>query len=447
MILIFTELLIYFLYLIFLLISNNLYLVLVLFPLVFALTKNNKYFLSASILALLFADVNFLFHIKNEYSYTNMYNAFNQIQPGYFSKFQVLISLILFVIFNFLSLKIIKSNFLTFLFTTIAICLFNISSIKTTSGYIEKILFLTSIIVLIKIWITALLRQQTNVQKNNFLANLLIPSPFSRENFNIFEYLKPRQTKSIFIILLCSILSYLIFYQMSYSILGDVNSYYFFNSSLNLNCNMKVMTDNLGVYSTPEIWTCFAYNEFISGFVKHFFMDNLIFIIIPLMVGFQFKLPFENPFTKKTIGGVFFSFNYYYSLIIYNIFILNIYPKMIKTFGRSEIVKRVSIILSIFIGGYTFHISRDFHYLIFDDKYLYFDKISSSNMLIYFALLSVLSTIKIPHLNNKFINYFIISFCIFIFILLRTLSNSFFMDISIDQRISFVARLFNVSIH
>lgn len=402
-------------YLLYLYLSNNLFITLAALPLIFLLFNISANWKKRMLILCFLFDSKFSSLIITPFKIFSFNDYFFINHPNASSLLNLLSPLLIFtalVILFSLSWALSKlRNFKTYttivffpLLIYLLIRLFSFS-LNDNALLAFSLGFIVSVIAK-KIWIVYLLAlelgQNKKIEPLNILAGFALPGANFREHFSLQGYQSKETDDSfwagikysfIFVVII------VIFSELTYTYYPFLKSGSF---RITLPCRIddfSVPINNLSLFRRSYLWGCFLQNEFGYGIIKHVLIDSMIFFIAPLMMGYRLSLPYRNFFKAKDWNNLMSRMFYFYSLIIYRIFIIEIHKLLLDLFKkRNTFFNPIATFLGVAIGGLIYHFVKDFIYILYFEKVAASGIYFSSKMQSYFlmtATLCALSTIDV----------------------------------------------------
>ncbi len=258
------------------------------------------------------------------------------------------------------------------LFFLSSLIFFSVASVNYLSEKTDllSILILSCLIFIFKkfwiIYLCGLIKNRSLFPSYKDAYGIIFPGPITRENFDITEYTVDRykgfdkglRLAAIFLFL------HLLFNQLIFSF-SDADSGYVLLKSLKLNsvqCAGATSGINsiLANLSLSSRLFCIFVDQGMFGIVRHVFLDGVFFIVLGLMLGVQFTFPYSNFFKSKNFQSFLYSIFYYYSIIIFRLFVLEFYKLTLDLFKvRKKFFLSLATFLGVVAGGFVFHIWAD----------------------------------------------------------------------------------------
>jgi hypothetical protein len=401
------KLLGYLVYLLYLGIAGRFNFTFVLVPLIFLLIPLRTEVRIGIILLFFLFDFDFAYTNESAYQKFNWVNLFIQqhktapyflLIPLFSLSYLVWIGLFSYCLAY---LRKIRSYLSLFVLCFVLIgCVFVTSKASSISTLPMFYFFGLTSLICNKIWLIYLLSVEFPyaAQRQNaiqFLGGLVAPGPAFKET-NRFEHFQDLSSEGFWRGVRMSavvVVGYLFLNQLIYQITGNYSSLVVPNqSTLGLVCptGSRIQSTYIELFQANELWLCFFNMEILVGFVRVLFLDTMILVIPGMMMGLRYHLPFGNFFRVRSWSEFLFKLTYYYSLVIYRIFIVE-FRKMMADLAKhsSSFFQYAGPFAGVFVGGIVHHIFKDQYLAYWMGAERFLLASISLAAIIYFTFLSV----------------------------------------------------------
>jgi hypothetical protein len=295
-----------------------------------------------------------------------------------------------------------------------------------------------------KIWIIFLLATSYHLfEKKSYLdicSSLSIFSANFRESFSLTSYKDESNSSYWNAIKISALFTVVIFLfsNLTYTYMNFPISETF---RFTLTCKpptLSINPNNLIHFSKSLVLWCFFQNEVVYGIIRHLLIDSILLFVVPNVLGYRLSFPFGNFLKAKNWNSFMSRMFFFYSMIIYRIFILEFYALLKDIFKiNKKSIFKISSILGIFFGAFFYHFFKDFSFFTPSNMKLIVDYPFSPLILLYFTVLAFSSYIgqAFENQKNQRINEFLI-LILFIFLLIgRSLYDSYRFSVPLDWKI------------
>ena len=397
----------YSVYLFYLYIFRKFHLTYIIVPAVFLIWPLSPKFKTLLLLFFLCLDYSSTFAFLNPYLVTvNGLENYLKSAPSYFQFFVpaiILFSVAIVFLLGQLHFKIRQIKTYLSIPYIIIMILFMIwafdYSINSLSLFNLFILTMTLFIAK-KFWLIYLLGLE-RIPLNQFswsqIKAIAFPGPVTREQFSIENYEVDKEAAFRLAVKLSLIfgMAHLIFNQVVYQ-LGVVsetpflihNNYVVFNK-----CRLVISPHNIDAVLSLSVMQrigCIFIDQGLHGIIRHLFLDTFFFIIVASMMGVRFTFPYGNFFKSKNFLSFMYNVFYYYSIIIFRVFVIEFYHFILDIFNkRSRLFLIPATFLGVVIGGICFHLWADFILIQIQNKEPIWNIISLPHYSFYFGSLGL----------------------------------------------------------
>ncbi len=298
------------------------------------------------------------------------------------------------------------------------------------------------------IYLCGLVKKRSIFPSYNDAYSIIFPGPITRESFDITDYEVEKyksldrglRLAAVFLFL------HLLFNQMIYSF-SDADSGYVLLRFLKFNSVQCAGTAGgissmLAHLSISSRLLCIFIDQGMFGIIRHVFLDGVFFVVLGHLLGVRFTFPYSNFFKSKNFQSFLYNIFYYYSIIIFRLFVVEFYKLTLDLFKvRKKYFLSFATFFGVFAGGFIFHIWADALFLqVFYGKSL-FNVWSFSYFSIYFGSLGLACTLSNLKFSNAFFcEWFRILFYFVFLIFIRFIFSRYFEQVPLLEKIYFLFR-------